>query len=175
MKKFNNISVIAYLLYFPLWFNALFDFHIDHLSIPLLFGFFISIANNRYIWALVFSIALSFVKEIFILQTIVCAVYIIFHSYETKNLNFTVLLSAISTFIFGIFYFSLALKYLTTEYQSFGLNSEAFSWLGTSIYEIVIYSLTHLKEILIDIFQNCGELKYFKITIFHLLCYLNSF
>ena len=70
-KKYNIISVLAYLLYFPLWFNALFDFHIDHLSIPILFGFFLAVENKKYLWASVFSIALAFVKEIFILQTII--------------------------------------------------------------------------------------------------------
>ena len=30
---------IAFILYFPLWYNGLFDFHIDHLAVPFIFGF----------------------------------------------------------------------------------------------------------------------------------------
>ena len=40
-KHFGLIPTIAFSLYFPLWYNALFDFHMDHVAVPLLFGFFI--------------------------------------------------------------------------------------------------------------------------------------
>ena len=39
-KHYGSIPALAFSLYFPLWYIALFDFHIDHLAIPLLFGFF---------------------------------------------------------------------------------------------------------------------------------------
>ena len=39
-KHYGLIPALAFLLYFPIWYIALFDFHIDHLAIPLLFAFF---------------------------------------------------------------------------------------------------------------------------------------
>ena len=39
-RHFGIIPTLAFSFYFPLWYNALFDFHIDHLAIPILFGFF---------------------------------------------------------------------------------------------------------------------------------------
>ena len=39
-RHFGIIPALAFSFYFPLWYNALFDFHIDHLAIPILFGFF---------------------------------------------------------------------------------------------------------------------------------------
>ncbi|MFQ5444294.1 MAG: hypothetical protein ACE5EK_06715 [Nitrospinales bacterium] len=38
--RFGILPALAFLLYFPLWYNALFDFHIDHLAVSFLFGFF---------------------------------------------------------------------------------------------------------------------------------------
>jgi uncharacterized membrane protein len=40
-RYYGLTPTIAFILYFPLWYNGLFDFHIDHLAVPLLFGFLI--------------------------------------------------------------------------------------------------------------------------------------
>ena len=162
-KKNNNISVIAYLLYFPLWFNALFDFHIDHLSIPILFGFFIAIENKKYLWACVFSIALGFVKEIFVLQTIMCGLFIIVHSYKTLSSNRKTIFIGLFTIIFGIYYFFTAVNYISfesLESQYFGLSSEAFLWLGSSISEMFLYITNNAVEIMIDILETPRKVIY---------------
>ena len=39
--SYGWVVTLAYMLYFPLWFNLLFDFHIDHLSI-----FFLCLFNS---------------------------------------------------------------------------------------------------------------------------------
>ena len=162
-KKYNNISVIAYLLFFPLWFNALFDFHIDHLSVPILFAFFLTIENKKYLWACVFSIALGFVKEIFLLQTIMCGLYIILHSYKTQSSNLKNMLFGLFAILFGIYYFIVTVGYISSEFTeigSFGIASEAFSWLGSSISEIIWYISSNFVEIMIDILQTPKKVIY---------------
>ena len=162
-KKNNNVSVIAYLLYFPLWFNALFDFHIDHLSIPILFGFFLAVENKKYLWACVFSIALGFVKEIFILQTIMCGLYIIVHGYNTLNLNRKTISIGLLTIVFGVYYLIIAVNYISfvsSESQSFGLNSEAFSWMGSSISEVLVYITSNAVEIMVEIVETPKKVIY---------------
>ena len=162
-KKYNTISVLAYLLYFPLWFNALFDFHIDHLSIPILFGFFLAVENKKYLWASVFSIALAFVKEIFILQTIMCGLYIIVHCYMTLNLNRKTISIGLLTIVFGVYYLIIAVNYISfvsSESQSFGLNSEAFSWMGSSISEVLVYITSNAVEIIVEIVETPKKVIY---------------
>ncbi len=39
-RRYGPMVGCAYLAYFPLWFNSLFDFHVDHLAIPLAAVFF---------------------------------------------------------------------------------------------------------------------------------------
>jgi uncharacterized membrane protein len=162
-KKYNNISALAYLLYFPLWFNALFDFHIDHLSIPILFGFFLAVENKKYLWAAVFSIALGFVKEIFILQTIMCGLYIIVHGYKSFNSNRKIIYIGLLTIVIGVYYFIVTFNYISfdqTEYKNFGLSSEAFSWLGNSISEVLWYLINNVVEIIIDILNTPRKVIY---------------
>jgi hypothetical protein len=65
----------AMLLYYPLWVNALFDFHFDHLAVPLLAAFFGACERRRFGWAALAAAALVLVKEPFALQTVACGLY----------------------------------------------------------------------------------------------------
>ena len=53
-RFYGLLPAFAFLLYFPLWYNALFDFHIDHLAVPLLFGFLIMEKKGKIGIAVVF-------------------------------------------------------------------------------------------------------------------------
>ena len=66
---------VGMLLYYPLWANALFDFHFDHLAVPLLAFFFITCERRRFGWATLAAAALVLVKEPFALQTVACGLY----------------------------------------------------------------------------------------------------
>jgi len=77
-KHYGIIPTIAFALYFPLWYNALFDFHIDHLAVPLLFGFFFFERQGKTGLAILMAVLLTFVKEIFSLQAAFCGLFLLF-------------------------------------------------------------------------------------------------
>ena len=54
-RFYGLLPAFAFLVYFPLWYNALFDFHIDHLAVPLLFGFFLMEKKGKIGFAVVFG------------------------------------------------------------------------------------------------------------------------
>ena len=153
-QQYGSVVMIAYILYFPLWFIALFDFHIDHLSIVFTAFFFILVKNHKGL-AIVSAIALALVKEPFALQTAMCGVYILgvhwrnSHNIISKDLfsfeNIKIYLYSIGLIVFGFFYFLTAIDYLALLVlgeQSTIFNSGAFSWLGSDINEIIWYIFT---------------------------------
>ena len=74
---YGKTVAIAYLLYFPLWFNVLNDFHMDHLAVPLMVGFFLFVHKGRHGWAAFAVIVLALVKEPYALQTVARTVLIL--------------------------------------------------------------------------------------------------
>ena len=77
-ERFGRIVALGYFLFFPFWFNALFDFHFEHLAIVLLLAFFLCAQSGKIGCAVISAIALAFVKEVFALQTLMCGIYILF-------------------------------------------------------------------------------------------------
>jgi len=165
----SKISAFAFLLFFPVWFNVLFDFHIDYLSVPFTISFFFLIQSNRIGLAATSAIALALVKEPFALQTAMCGIYLFgicwknrcsnSSSFETRKLY----VYGLGLIIFGFGYFYISTSYidaLYSENQVIGLKSEAFSWLGASISEMFWYILTHPIKIFVEIFTTPGKVIY---------------
>ena len=75
-RFYGLMPTAAFILYFPLWYNALFDFHIDHLAVPLLFGFLIMEKRGAIGLAVIFGLLLALVKEIYAIQAIFCGIYL---------------------------------------------------------------------------------------------------
>ena len=110
--RFGIIIFFAYVLYYPVWFNALFDFHIDHLAIFFLAIFFYMANKKNVFLTSVSAIALIFVKEPFALQTVMCGIYMILvmrtKKEDTANFweqNCQILLFGASVSIIGGYYF----------------------------------------------------------------------
>lgn len=162
-KHFGVLTFVVYILYFALWFNALFDFHPDHLSILFLFLFFKSTQNGKIGKASMYAIALALVKEVFALQTIMCGFYLLFYNWRSKNTLIKYLYS-IGIITFGLGYFYLTTHYIIPLYSSgndfVSIYSEAFSYLGSNISEVFKYLFTHPVEILVEITTNQGKLIY---------------
>ena len=171
-QQYGSVVMIAYILYFPLWFIALFDFHIDHLSIVFIMFFFILVKNHKGL-AIVSAIALALVKEPFALQTTMCGVYILgvhwrnSHNIISKDLfsfeNIKIYLYSIGLIVFGLFYFYIAIDNLlplASGDKSVAYSSAAFSWMGTSISEIVRYIITHPIDIFLEIISNSNKVIY---------------
>ena len=162
-KHFGVLTFVAYCLYFATWFNALFDFHPDHLSILFLFLFFKSVQHGEIGKASIFAIALALVKEVFALQTIMCGVYLLVSGRKGRN-TLRMYLHSIGIITFGLSYFYIATHYIIPLYSGgsgfIGMNSEAFSYLGTSFSEILLYIFANFNEIFIDVIYTPGKVFY---------------
>lgn len=157
-RHFGIIPALAFSFYFPLWYNALFDFHIDHLAIPILFGFFFFERKGKLPHAIFLAVLLALVKEPFALQTVFCGLYL---SVVRKN-N----LSGPLVTLFGVVYF------MATQYIQHYFNSPFISitgeWdlgntlggLGNSKQEIILFLITNPFSVLLEIVTNQEKVKY---------------
>jgi uncharacterized membrane protein len=107
---------VAYVLYFPLWFNALFDFHFDHLAVPLLFAFFFFEQRGKIHLSVISALALLLVKEPFALQTVACGLYLILFS---RKFLFGSILIAV-----GIFWFYVSVNMVLPGFSGVFLDGK---------------------------------------------------
>lgn len=159
----------CYIIYTPLIMNGLFDFHFDHLAIPILLFFFISVRANEINKAGFLAVILCLIKEPFALQTFFCGIYIIAHQFLCNRgaLRESVL-PAILISAFGILYFWVCFNFIL------GVNGtlvndgavplpNAYSWLGSDIFEIFVNSITNFPEVAAVLLSDFGRLKFLLI------------
>lgn len=161
-REFGVLPGFAMLLYYPLWANVLFDFHFDHLSIPILTAFFIFCDKKRFKLAALVATSLVLIKEPFSLQVIFCGVYMIWLAFRVKDkIHTNSLLWLSSGLIFvGLVWFYISM-YMVLPYFSGvdGVQGGAYTWLGTGMLD-KLYTVTFRPDIwLIDIFNNPDKLK----------------
>jgi len=186
LKRYGRFPFLLFALYFPLWFNALFDFHMDHLAVPLLFWFYFLVEDGRYKLAVLPAVLLALVKEPFALQTASCGVWLVVRglwfvvvnsswmvvsgwwknkplttnhkqpttNYKPPTTNYQQIMIGLFLFLFGLCYFYLLVSYVfpaLTGKKGY-LSTSAFSWMGNSLREIILFITTHpltiLKEVL---------------------------
>ena len=161
-RHFGIIPTLAFSFYFPLWYNALFDFHIDHLAIPILFGFFFFERKGKLPHAIFLAVLLALVKEPFALQTAFCGIYL---TVARKNNLSGPLLT-----LFGVVYFTFATQYIQHYFNSPYIsivggwdpasNNTAFGWLGSNIQEIILFLITNPYFVLLEIVTDQEKVKY---------------
>jgi uncharacterized membrane protein len=146
-KDFKNIFLIIFLLSYAVWYNFLFDFHFDHLSILFIFAFYYFIKEQKYKSAFFISILVSFIKEPFALVTSFMGIYMIVKS--KQYIKGTLL------FIYGLVYFYIVTHYVipffTPDYGVIGSGAYVSFGAGGSLVDIALYPIVHFKEFLIDI------------------------
>ncbi len=154
-RRYGALSAVAYVLYFPLWYNALFDFHMDHLAVPLLFGFFFLEKSGRIWWAVVLALLLALVKEPFALQTAACGIYLLLIRKHVLAGSLLV--------ITGFLYFYAATHYFLPYFGQGprgGLDLPAFSWLGHTLSDMIWFIITKPYVVLSEIFSGSGKIQY---------------
>jgi len=159
-KHYGTLPTLAYVLYFPVWYNALFDFHMDHLAVPLLFGFFVCEKQNKIRTAVLMACLLAFVKEIYALQTLMCGVYLFLIRRQR--------LPGIFLAVFGALYFLISMYYIKPFFNAqfvgggtiFLQNTSAYGWLGSGLQEMVLFILTQPQEIFFEIFFTKGKMVF---------------
>lgn len=178
-RRFGRFAALAFVLYVPLWFNNQFDFHFDHLAVPLLLWFFLSATSGKPVWATVAALLLMAVKEPFALQTVACGVFLLWvgsrlspDSGGIKRRRFVI--AGLVSIAAGGAYFYFAIYYLI-PYFSGGwrgaLDAPAFSWMGHSIGQMIGYLVTHPLEILREIVSTPDKLVYLFV-VFGLLAFI---
>ena len=161
-KHYGIIPTIAFALYFPLWYNALFDFHIDHLAVPLLFGFFFFERQGKTGLAILMAVLLTFVKEIFSLQAAFCGLFLLF--IRKKRI------AGACLFVFGIIYYLIAthyfLKYFNFSISNFTSTSSSeiflhpLNLMRASGAEVLNHVLSNFHLIIWEILTNPDKMKY---------------
>jgi uncharacterized membrane protein len=177
-RTFGLWAGLAMAWYYPLWANALFDFHFDHLAVPLLAAFFVACERRAYAWAALAAAALSLVKEPFALQTSACGLYLLWlalrssesgHGRQLCVLGLGLAAGGLGAFVFMV---KVVMPFFSNEVQGgFGIESTAFSWLGTGLADIAWSLLTRPLEIVADILGTPGKLLYLSV-IFGLLAFI---
>jgi uncharacterized membrane protein len=169
-QHYGLAPTIAFILYFPLWYNGLFDFHIDHLAVPFLFGFLMMEKKGAIGFSVLFGFLLALVKEIFAIQAIFCGIYLLF--IKKHRIGGTILTLGSSVYFFisyvylndffngvGSVYWTTTVevsKVIASDYSLIG----AYAWLGDSIQSIFLTILKKPHWVLGELFTDTGRLQY---------------
>lgn len=175
-RVFGVWPSVAMLLYYPLWANALFDFHFDHLAVPLLAAFFIACERRRLGWATLAAAMLVLVKEPFALQTVACGLYFGWLAFHLRGSGVSMRLVVLGTILalWGGSWFYGATHWLMPYFGDGSpgtLQSGAFSWLGSSLSEMIWTLVSQPDRVLAEIIGTQGKLAYLAV-IFGLLAFL---
>lgn len=182
---------LAYVAYSPVWINAHFDFHYDHLAVPLLLGFYLCLRSGRSWWAFLFASLLIFVKEPFALETAGCGLLMVFRAIQNSwaappssqvqvdasdnsGSVSQLWLAGIALILMGGGYFFFVTQSVLPYFApaSWGtFSGEAFSWLGKSLGEIVGNILTQPLSIVGEILTTPGKQVYL-LVVFGLLAFI---
>jgi uncharacterized membrane protein len=134
----EGLWLVAYVAYFPLWYIGLFDFHIDSLVIPLGYLFYSACFRGRWGWAAASALAMCLVKEPFALTAAMCGAYLVLKCRRR--------LLGTAVFLTGLTYFILAVRWFIplASPQRLGiLEGGAFSWMGRTVGEQLLFLVTH--------------------------------
>jgi len=71
------LPLVAYALFFPVWYLALFDYHPEHMVIPLGLGFYCAALRGRMALAAACAVAIALVKEPYALTGVFCGLYLV--------------------------------------------------------------------------------------------------
>ena len=149
-KKYGALVSLVYMLFYGVWYNALFDFHVDSFIIPLMFAFYFYVDKKKYNAAVVTALLIMFIKEPFALVTIGCGLYL-FVSEKRWYQGLLVCLLGASYFYISTSYI---LPYFSLNHQTSSLDSSAYSWMGKGIFDIVTYIITNPVKIIEEMFSS---------------------
>ncbi|MHC1790810.1 DUF2079 domain-containing protein [Solidesulfovibrio sp.] len=154
-RRHGMLAALAYALYFPVWTNALFDFHLDHLLIPVLYGFLAAATSGHLVLAVILGLLPALVKEPYALTTVFCGLYLWLCQGRFR--------AGLGLILFGSLYFYLTTALLVpfcTADSGLGAQSSAFAWLGGSPGAALVTLFTEPGKVLAVVFGVPGKWKY---------------
>jgi uncharacterized membrane protein len=186
-RTYGCVIALCYITYYPVWANALFDFHFDHLAVPLLFGFYWGLIRGKLAISVLSASLLMLVKEPFALQSVACGILLIVLAFKDSSLRclsedigrraklvtggFWLIISGSLYFYFSS---NVLLPYFTAGEWPGIIGGGGFSWLGDSVTEVFASLITKPHQILWDIVRTPQKLQYLFV-IFGLLCFIPFF
>ena len=186
-RRFGLFVSFVYIAYYPVWVNAFFDFHFDHLAVPLLLVFYLALLDRRIVLAVFSATLLMLVKETFALQTLACGVFLLLATFHNKSVwhepldkfdKYKLLAGSLWLLIVGGGYFILATHYILPYYgfgDSGGFHGGiAFGWLGNSLTEMLSTIILSPHIIILKIISTPGKLAYLGVA-FGLLAFIPLF
>ncbi len=154
-RRYGLLAALAYALYFPVWTNALFDFHLDHLLIPILFGFLVAAVSGRFRLAAVLGLLPALIKEPYALTTVFCGLYLLaVHGRRRAGLGLM---------LFGGLYFYATTGWVIpfcTADNGLGASSGAYAWLGGGPGSALLTLVSHPIQALTVVFGVAGKWKF---------------
>ncbi len=138
-KKFTPVVGLIYFLFSPVWYIALFDFHFDHLAVPIMLAFYLAVESKKLKLSIALPLLLMMIKEPFALEAIGCGIFITLAGIK-QNLGRAWTLAGVFVAVFSAFYLYVAMKYVL-PYFSAGegplTNNQAFPWLNFSLIQVI--------------------------------------
>lgn len=175
-RQYGPWPAAAFLLYYPLWANALFDFHFDHLAVPLLAGFYAAYERRSVGGAVVCAVLLAGVKEPFALQTVACGMFLLYqawrlHGRDAQSMRWAAAGCALACA--GMVWFYAATQWLIPHFTGSrgGLDADAFTWLGTGSGSMLRHLLLHPWLPVTEALASPGKLVYLLVG-FGLLAFI---
>jgi len=154
--RYGGFTALAYALSFAVWHNGLFDFHPDHLAIPLGFWFFFSVEDGKPWTAACAALCLCLLKETFALQAAACGLFLL-QSRRGGPAGGVVLGLSLLWFWLST---ARLIPFFTLD-TGVGLSAGAFAWLGgESMAGKLGFMLLHPFTVLGQMFGDPRKLKY---------------
>ena len=154
--RYGALPALAYFASFAVWHNGLFDFHPDHLAIPIGFCFFFCVQDERPWAAACAALSLCLIKETFAIQAVACGLYLACHRRGGP--------AGTLVFLVGLAWFWLATAKLIpffTMDAGVGATAGAFSWIGGgSVMGKIWFVLTHPLLVAGHMLGDPRKLKY---------------
>jgi len=168
-NRLQTILIILYLLYFPVWYNCLFDFHFEHLFVLFCAIFYWLVIgqwsvdsrqkpNRLPSKTLVFLICVlcCLVKEVFALSAIMMGVYVIVR----RRWLVCGLLIVLFSCLYFIFVECYAIPYFTAGKEAPAIWHSAFGYLGSNMKEVFLNLLTHPWLLITETLSDWRKLLY---------------
>jgi len=166
-RRLGAFPALAYFGFFAVWHNGLFDFHPDHLAIPIGFWFFLAARAGHPVSAALAALSLCLIKETFAIQAAMCGVYLAGCRRGA--------LAGIIVFVAGLVWFWVATAKLIPFFTmdvGVGASAGAFAWIGgASVLGKIWWVLTHPFGVLGHVFGDPGKVKYL-LALFGALAFL---
>lgn len=178
-NKVSLIVILIFFLYAGVEYNTMFDFHTDHLLIPLMLWAYYFLKRDNLVGLISVIAVSSLTKEPLLISLAFLGIFIILEKVDLKSKqgfkkSLPYILTGVLVFIFELGLFIYATKFLiptfTEEGKHFAIGGSAFGYLGGSLEEMVRNFLFHpwiwIKELFVP-----GKVS-FIISIFFPLLWL---